>query len=64
MLWPISNSETAWLQTSSTFVSPAPKKASSTCGPAGRRLFKERLTLRQAIGGALTACGVMVTALG
>ena len=31
---------------------------------AGRRLFKERLTLRQAIGGALTACGVMVTALG
>ncbi|ODT57517.1 MAG: multidrug transporter [Phenylobacterium sp. SCN 69-14] len=31
---------------------------------AGRRLFKERLTLRQAIGGALTACGVLVTALG
>lgn len=31
---------------------------------AGRRLFKERLTLRQAIGGVLTACGVMVTALG
>lgn len=31
---------------------------------AGRRLFKERLTLRQTIGGVLTACGVMVTALG
>ena len=31
---------------------------------AGRRLFKERMTLRQMIGGAVTACGVVVTALG
>ena len=31
---------------------------------AGRRLFKERLSLRQILGGAATACGVAVTALG
>lgn len=31
---------------------------------AGRRLFKERMTLRQMIGGVMTACGVVVTALG
>lgn len=31
---------------------------------AGRRLFKERLTLRQALGGAATAVGVLATALG
>jgi len=30
----------------------------------GRRLFKERLTLRQALGGTLTAGGVVMTALG
>jgi drug/metabolite transporter (DMT)-like permease len=31
---------------------------------AGRRLFKERLTLRQTVGGLLTAAGVVITALG
>ncbi len=31
---------------------------------AGRRLFKERLNLRQALGGAATAVGVILTALG
>lgn len=31
---------------------------------AGRRLFKERLTLRQMLGGAATALGVALTALG
>jgi drug/metabolite transporter (DMT)-like permease len=31
---------------------------------AGRRLFRERLTLRQAAGGVLTALGVVATALG
>jgi drug/metabolite transporter (DMT)-like permease len=31
---------------------------------AGRRLFKERLTLRQALGGFTTAAGVVMTALG
>ncbi len=31
---------------------------------AGRRLFKERLTLRQLAGGALAALGVVLTALG
>lgn len=31
---------------------------------AGRRLFKERLTLRQMAGGLLTAAGVVMTALG
>jgi drug/metabolite transporter (DMT)-like permease len=31
---------------------------------AGRRLFKERLTLRQAAGGLATALGVVMTALG
>lgn len=30
----------------------------------GRRLFRERLTLRQALGGALTTAGVALTALG
>ena len=30
----------------------------------GRRLFRERLTLRQGIGGALTAGGVLFTVLG
>ena len=30
----------------------------------GRRLFKERLTLRQTLGGTLTAGGVVMTALG
>ena len=31
---------------------------------AGRRLFKERLSLRQMLGGTLTALGVVLTALG
>ena len=31
---------------------------------AGRRLFKEKLTLRQMLGGAATAIGVVMTALG
>ena len=31
---------------------------------AGRTLFKERLTLRQMLGGAVTALGVVMTALG
>ncbi|OXE36540.1 MAG: multidrug transporter [Phenylobacterium zucineum] len=31
---------------------------------AGRRLFKEKLTLRQLLGGAATAIGVVMTALG
>jgi drug/metabolite transporter (DMT)-like permease len=31
---------------------------------AGRRLFNERLTLRQMLGGTLTALGVVMTALG
>jgi drug/metabolite transporter (DMT)-like permease len=31
---------------------------------AGRRLFKERMSLRQMLGGALTALGVVLTALG
>lgn len=31
---------------------------------AGRRLFKERMTLRQALGGAIVAIGVVATALG
>ncbi len=31
---------------------------------AGRRLFKERLTVRQLLGGALAAAGVLMTALG
>ncbi|MFZ3006390.1 MAG: EamA/RhaT family transporter, partial [Phenylobacterium sp.] len=31
---------------------------------AGRRLFKERLTLVQIAGGAATAIGVVMTALG
>ncbi len=31
---------------------------------AGRRLFKERLSLRQMLGGAATAVGVVMTALG
>lgn len=31
---------------------------------AGRKLFKERLSARQALGGLLTATGVVVTALG
>jgi len=31
---------------------------------AGRRLFKEQLTLRQMAGGAITALGVVLTALG
>jgi drug/metabolite transporter (DMT)-like permease len=31
---------------------------------AGRRLFKEKLTLRQTLGGAATALGVVMTALG
>jgi drug/metabolite transporter (DMT)-like permease len=31
---------------------------------AGNRLFKERLTLRQLLGGALAACGVVLAALG
>lgn len=31
---------------------------------AGRRLFKERLTLGQAVAGAMTALGVILTALG
>jgi drug/metabolite transporter (DMT)-like permease len=31
---------------------------------AGRRLFKERLSLRQLVGGLLTAIGVAITALG
>ena len=31
---------------------------------AGRRLFNERLTLRQMLGGGLTALGVVMTALG
>jgi len=31
---------------------------------AGRRLFKEALTLRQGLGGAATALGVVLTALG
>jgi drug/metabolite transporter (DMT)-like permease len=31
---------------------------------AGRRLFKERMTLRQLVGGALTAAGVVATTLG
>jgi drug/metabolite transporter (DMT)-like permease len=31
---------------------------------AGRRLFKEQLTLRQLLGGVLTAAGVAMTALG
>ena len=30
----------------------------------GRRLFKERLTVRQVVGGIITALGVVVTALG
>lgn len=30
----------------------------------GRRLFKERLSLRQALGGTITAIGVVMTALG
>ena len=31
---------------------------------AGRRLFKEKLTVRQMLGGAATAAGVVMTALG
>jgi hypothetical protein len=30
---------------------------------AGRRLFKERLSLRQMLGGVATAAGVVMTAL-
>jgi len=31
---------------------------------AGRRLFKERLSLRQIVGGTATGVGVVMTALG